>query len=64
MKITKNVNGAFQVDGKRVNMYMLACWLVSRNRRTGESLRPSTLTDTHVREYLNDCDNPYRQEAM
>lgn len=60
MNVTRNVNGAIQVNGRRINMYILTCWLLDRNNRTGKRLSPSTLTDAHIQEYLDECDKPYR----
>lgn len=54
MKVTRNINGAIQVNGKSIDMYLLAYWVIAYNDRTGTRLRAElsyrrALTDVHRR---------------
>ncbi len=53
MIITRNNNGAIQVDEKPINMYLLTCWLLDTYRnQTGLRVRPSRATNTMIKQFV------------
>lgn len=62
MKVTRNQNGAIQIDGKSIDMYLLAYWLYSYNSSTGSRLRPSRITEEHLRMFIKEVPNAIKEE--
>ena len=61
MKVTRNQNGAIQIDGKSIDMYLLAYWVNAYNNRTGTRLRPSIVTEEHLRMFFKEVPNAIKE---
>ncbi len=61
MIITRNINGAIQVDGKQIDMYLFICWLLdSYKSQTGLHVRPNRATNDTIKLFVEQEPKAFR----
>lgn len=45
-------HGPWVLDGIQIDMYQLSIWIARHNREAGEHLTPSTVSEAHVRAFM------------